>query len=152
MIAAQRISQLTPMEVDILFTMSDLYEANGRITMRDIERITPFEEGVLPYNIASQQSEQMTAPGERNVAYLILRVDLLAEYLLNQPRNHNMLQKPTLIHEISHSKSFSFLLHCRTDLSFWFGCSGWYCRNIGRLSNRFSQNSTSNSKDNWWSW
>ena len=69
MIAAQRISQLTPMEVDILFTMSDLYEANGRITMRDIERITPFEEGVLPYNIASQQSEQMTAPGERNVAY-----------------------------------------------------------------------------------
>ena len=70
MIAAQRISQLTPMEVDILFTMSDLYEANGRITMKDIERITPFEEGVLPYNIASQQSEQMTAPGERNVAYL----------------------------------------------------------------------------------
>ena len=69
MIAAQRISQLTPMEVDILFTMSDLYEANGRITMKDIERITPFEEGVLPYNIASQQSEQITAPGERNVAY-----------------------------------------------------------------------------------
>ena len=71
MIAAQRISQLTPMEVDILFTMSDLYEANGRITMKDIERITPYEEGVLPYNIATQQSEQMTAPGERNVAYLL---------------------------------------------------------------------------------
>jgi len=69
MIAAQRISQLTPMEVDILFTMSDLYEANGRITMRDIERITPFEEGVLPYNIASQQSEQMTAPGESRSAF-----------------------------------------------------------------------------------
>ena len=65
MIAAQRISQLTPMEVDILFTMSDLYEANGRITMKDIERITPYEEGVLPYNIASQQSEQITSPGER---------------------------------------------------------------------------------------
>ena len=81
MIAAQRISQLTPMEVDILFTMSDLYEANGRITMRDIERITPFEEGVLPYNIASQQSEQITAPGERKVAPLILRVDFLVEYL-----------------------------------------------------------------------
>ena len=37
--------------------------------MKDIERITPYEEGVLPYNIATQQSEQMTAPGERNVAY-----------------------------------------------------------------------------------
>jgi len=69
MIAAQRISQLTPMEVDILFTMSDLYEANGRITMKDIERITPYEEGVLPYNIATQQSEQMTAPGESRSAF-----------------------------------------------------------------------------------
>lgn len=89
MIAAQRISQLTPMEVDILFTMSDLYEANGRITMKDIERITPYEEGVLPYNIATQQSEQMTAPGERNVAYF-LRVELLVEFILYQPRNHNL--------------------------------------------------------------
>ena len=89
MIAAQRISQLTPMEVDILFTMSDLYEANGRITMKDIERITPYEEGVLPYNIATQQSEQMTAPGERNVAYF-LRVELLVEFILYQLRNHNL--------------------------------------------------------------
>ena len=79
MIASQRISQLTPMEVDILFTMSDLYEANGRITMKDIERITPFEEGVLPYNIASQQSEQITAPGERKVANFVQKMFLLAE-------------------------------------------------------------------------
>jgi len=57
MIAAQRISQFTPMEVEILFTMSDLYEPRGYITLTDIERITPFEEGVLPYNIASQQKE-----------------------------------------------------------------------------------------------
>ena len=82
MIAAQRISQLTPMEVDILFTMSDLYEANGRITMKDIERITPYEEGVLPYNIASQQSEQMTSPGERNGAYFVILLMKLMHFCL----------------------------------------------------------------------
>lgn len=68
MVAAQRISQLTPMEVDILFTMADLYEANGFLTLKDIERITPFEEGVLPLNIASQQAEQQTLPGESRSA------------------------------------------------------------------------------------
>ena len=51
MVAAQRISQLTPLEVEILFAMADLGEADGKMTMVDIERITPFEEGVLPYNI-----------------------------------------------------------------------------------------------------
>ena len=55
MLAAQRISQLTPLEVEILFAMADLNEADGKLTMYDIERITPFEEGVLPYNIATQQ-------------------------------------------------------------------------------------------------
>ena len=88
MIAAQRISQLTPMEVDILFTMSDLYEANGRITMKDIERITPFEEGVLPYNIASQQSEQITAPGERNVANFVQK--LFFHFSRNKKDNENI--------------------------------------------------------------
>ena len=62
--AAQRISQLTPLEVDILFTMADLNETTGRITMEDIDRITPFEEGVLPYSMALQQTEQLTAPGQ----------------------------------------------------------------------------------------
>ena len=47
MIAAQRISQLTPLEVEILFTMADLHQPRGQLTMLDIERITPFEEGKL---------------------------------------------------------------------------------------------------------
>ena len=62
--AAQRISQLTPLEVDILFTMADLNETTGRITIEDIDRITPFEEGVLPYSMALQQTEQSIAPGQ----------------------------------------------------------------------------------------
>ena len=32
MIAAQRISQLTPLEVEILFTMSDLHQPRGLLT------------------------------------------------------------------------------------------------------------------------
>ena len=54
--AAERISQMTPLEVEILFAMADLNEADGKLTMSDIERITPFEEGVLPYKIVEQQS------------------------------------------------------------------------------------------------
>jgi len=64
MVAAQRISQLTPLEVEILFAMADLGEADGKMTMVDIERITPFEEGVLPYNIATQQKETTAVDGD----------------------------------------------------------------------------------------
>ena len=43
--------------------MADLYEPRGLLTMADIDRITPFEEGVLPYNIASQQTEIVPTRG-----------------------------------------------------------------------------------------
>ncbi|XP_020855627.1 electrogenic aspartate/glutamate antiporter SLC25A13, mitochondrial isoform X1 [Phascolarctos cinereus] len=41
-LAAQKFGQITPMEVDILFQLADLYEPRGRMTLADIERITPL--------------------------------------------------------------------------------------------------------------
>ncbi|XP_042328688.1 calcium-binding mitochondrial carrier protein Aralar2 isoform X2 [Sceloporus undulatus] len=61
-LAAQKFGQVTPMEVDILFQLADLYEPRGRMTMADIERIAPLEEGTLPYNLAEAQRQQ--APGD----------------------------------------------------------------------------------------
>ncbi|XP_030056677.1 electrogenic aspartate/glutamate antiporter SLC25A13, mitochondrial isoform X2 [Microcaecilia unicolor] len=57
-LAAQKFGQVTPMEVDILFQLADLYEPRGRMTLADIERIAPLEEGALPYNLAESQRQQ----------------------------------------------------------------------------------------------
>ncbi|XP_062979303.1 electrogenic aspartate/glutamate antiporter SLC25A13, mitochondrial isoform X2 [Elgaria multicarinata webbii] len=68
-LAAQKFGQVTPMEVDILFQLADLYEPRGRMTMADIERIAPLEEGTLPYNLAEAQRQQ--APGDVSRPVLI---------------------------------------------------------------------------------
>lgn len=47
-LAAQKFGQVTPMEVDILFRLADLYEPRGRMTLADIERIAPLEEELCP--------------------------------------------------------------------------------------------------------
>ncbi|XP_039197392.1 calcium-binding mitochondrial carrier protein Aralar2 isoform X1 [Crotalus tigris] len=57
-LAAQKFGQVTPMEVDILFQLADLFEPRGRMTMADIERIAPLEEGTLPYNLVEAQRQQ----------------------------------------------------------------------------------------------
>ncbi|KAK2096296.1 hypothetical protein P7K49_025330 [Saguinus oedipus] len=56
-LAAQKFGQVTPMEVDILFQLADLYEPRGRMTLADIERIAPLEEGTLPFNLAEAQRQ-----------------------------------------------------------------------------------------------
>nr|XP_056713284.1 electrogenic aspartate/glutamate antiporter SLC25A13, mitochondrial [Euleptes europaea] len=68
-LAAQKFGQVTPMEVDILFQLADLYEPRGRMTLADIERIAPLEEGTLPYNLAEAQRQQ--APGELSRPILV---------------------------------------------------------------------------------
>lgn len=60
-LAAQKFGQVTPMEVDILFQLADLYEPRGRMTLADIERIAPLEEGALPYNLAEAQRQQQAS-------------------------------------------------------------------------------------------
>uniref|UniRef100_A0A8V5H8W4 Uncharacterized protein n=1 Tax=Melopsittacus undulatus TaxID=13146 RepID=A0A8V5H8W4_MELUD len=68
-LAAQKFGQVTPMEVDILFQLADLYEPRGRMTLADIERIAPLEEGTLPYNLAEAQRQK--APGDVSRPILI---------------------------------------------------------------------------------
>ncbi|XP_075036744.1 electrogenic aspartate/glutamate antiporter SLC25A12, mitochondrial [Mixophyes fleayi] len=56
--SANKFGQITPLEIDILFQLSDLYNATGRLTLTDIERTAPLEEGALPYNLAEIQRQQ----------------------------------------------------------------------------------------------
>jgi len=56
--SAIRYGQVTPLEIDILYQLADLYNATGRLTLADIERIAPLAEGALPYNLAELQRQQ----------------------------------------------------------------------------------------------
>ncbi|XP_055468893.1 electrogenic aspartate/glutamate antiporter SLC25A13, mitochondrial [Psammomys obesus] len=66
-LAAQKFGQVTPMEVDILFQLADLYEPRGRMTLADIERIAPLEEGMLPFNLAEAQRQKASGDAARPV-------------------------------------------------------------------------------------
>uniref|UniRef100_A0A096NZ49 Solute carrier family 25 member 13 n=1 Tax=Papio anubis TaxID=9555 RepID=A0A096NZ49_PAPAN len=66
-LAAQKFGQVTPMEVDILFRLADLYEPRGRMTLADIERIAPLEEGTLPFNLAEAQRQKASGDSARPV-------------------------------------------------------------------------------------
>lgn len=55
-VAAQRVSRITPIEADILFNLAMLVgERKGRVTMVELDEITAMEEGSMPYNISQQQ-------------------------------------------------------------------------------------------------
>lgn len=56
--SAIRYGQVTPLEIDILYQLADLYNATGRLTLADIERIAPLAEGALPHNLAELQRQQ----------------------------------------------------------------------------------------------
>ncbi|XP_054975696.1 electrogenic aspartate/glutamate antiporter SLC25A13, mitochondrial isoform X2 [Sorex araneus] len=66
-LAAQKFGQVTPMEVDILFQLADLYEPRGRMTLADIERIAPLEEGTLPFNTAEAQRQKASGDSSRPI-------------------------------------------------------------------------------------
>ncbi|KAG7331106.1 hypothetical protein KOW79_005075 [Hemibagrus wyckioides] len=55
--AANRFGQITPMEIDILYQLSGLHTHSGRLSLADIERIAPLEEGALPYHLAEVQRQ-----------------------------------------------------------------------------------------------
>ncbi|XP_039267502.1 electrogenic aspartate/glutamate antiporter SLC25A12, mitochondrial-like [Styela clava] len=55
-IAAQRVSRITPLEADILFHLASLLgHRHGKITMKELDQIGALEEGSMPYNIVAQQ-------------------------------------------------------------------------------------------------
>ncbi|MBN3284876.1 CMC1 protein, partial [Polyodon spathula] len=65
--AANKFGQITPLEIDILYQLSDLFVHTGRLTLADIERIAPLEEGALPYNLAEMQRQQSYGEAGRPV-------------------------------------------------------------------------------------
>ncbi|OCT63594.1 solute carrier family 25 member 12 L homeolog isoform X1 [Xenopus laevis] len=65
--AANKFGQITPLEIDILFQLSDLFNATGRLMLADIERIAPLEEGALPYNLAELQRQQSYSDAGRPI-------------------------------------------------------------------------------------
>ncbi|XP_035657554.1 calcium-binding mitochondrial carrier protein Aralar1-like isoform X2 [Branchiostoma floridae] len=71
LIAAQKVSQVTPLEVDILFHLCDLINptglSTGRITYEAIERIAPLEEGTLPYEMVEAQRRKEGPQQNRGV-------------------------------------------------------------------------------------
>ena len=128
--AAERISQMTPLEVEILFAMADLNEADGKLTMSDIERITPFEEGVLPYKIVEQQStgaeESFTFFNNSSSFWLLW----------------NLKKDWWRIH-------FILVRRFWAGLSIWTWCCRRYRWYLGRLSHWLGQNSPPESEVNW---
>ncbi|XP_072506847.1 electrogenic aspartate/glutamate antiporter SLC25A13, mitochondrial [Notamacropus eugenii] len=59
-LAAQKFGQITPMEVDILFQLADLYEPRGRMTLADIERITPLIGERLHCKLSESQKQRVS--------------------------------------------------------------------------------------------
>ncbi|XP_068950581.1 electrogenic aspartate/glutamate antiporter SLC25A13, mitochondrial [Petaurus breviceps papuanus] len=59
-LAAQKFGQITPMEVDILFQLADLYEPRGRMTLADIERITPLVGERLQCRLTEHQRQRVS--------------------------------------------------------------------------------------------
>uniref|UniRef100_A0AAY4EN52 EF-hand domain-containing protein n=1 Tax=Denticeps clupeoides TaxID=299321 RepID=A0AAY4EN52_9TELE len=57
--AANKFGQITPMEIDILYQLSDCATlcVPRRLNLADIERIAPLEEGALPYHLAEVQRQ-----------------------------------------------------------------------------------------------
>jgi len=69
--AAQQMSQITPLEINILFDLADLLHADGRISLHDIEKIAPFR----PVRYLAKPFAEMKAvnsPEERSVAVQFL--------------------------------------------------------------------------------
>ncbi|XP_078085535.1 electrogenic aspartate/glutamate antiporter SLC25A13, mitochondrial [Mustelus asterias] len=68
-LAAQELGEVTPMEIDILFTLSDIYKPRGYVTLADLKRIAPHGEGILPYYI---RDSTLTRSDGRNYAMMEL--------------------------------------------------------------------------------
>ncbi|XP_048341918.1 calcium-binding mitochondrial carrier protein Aralar1 [Sphaerodactylus townsendi] len=55
--SAIKFGQITPLEIDILYQLADLYNATGRLTLADIERIAPLAKGYVAYTLAENFPE-----------------------------------------------------------------------------------------------
>jgi len=64
---AQQFTQITPMEIDILFQLADLQNQTGRITFDHIKKVAPLEEDRMPYRIQSIELANTDTGDKRSV-------------------------------------------------------------------------------------
>lgn len=55
---AQQYTQITPLEVEILFQLANISEHTGKLTYNDIEKIAPLEEDKMPYRLQSSSQQE----------------------------------------------------------------------------------------------
>ncbi|GAB1290543.1 Calcium-binding mitochondrial carrier protein Aralar2 [Apodemus speciosus] len=107
-LAAQKFGQVTPMEVDILFQLADLYEPRGRMTLADIERIAPLEEGMLPFNLAEAQRQLAESAYRFGLGSVAGAVGATAVYPIDlvKTRMQNQRSTGSFVGELMYKNSF----------------------------------------------
>ncbi|EPY85578.1 solute carrier family 25, member 13 (citrin) [Camelus ferus] len=107
-LAAQKFGQVTPMEVDILFQLADLYEPRGRMTLADIERIAPLEEGTLPFNLAEAQRQIAESAYRFGLGSVAGAVGATAVYPIDlvKTRMQNQRSTGSFVGELMYKNSF----------------------------------------------
>ncbi|MEJ1280931.1 hypothetical protein NN561_011878 [Cricetulus griseus] len=107
-LAAQKFGQVTPMEVDILFQLADLYEPRGRMTLADIERIAPLEEGMLPFNLAETQRQLAESAYRFGLGSIAGAVGATAVYPIDlvKTRMQNQRSTGSFVGELMYKNSF----------------------------------------------
>lgn len=64
---AQQFSQLTPYEINILFSLIRSFRDDEKITLNDINKISPLEENQMPYRVSALKAEEKFNLQNRNV-------------------------------------------------------------------------------------
>lgn len=64
---AQQFSQVTPLEINILFSLIRSFKPDDKITFRDIEKISPLEENRMPYRVKAKLAEEKYNLENRNI-------------------------------------------------------------------------------------
>lgn len=56
--SAQQFSQVTPFEVNLLFSMTKAFRDDGYLSMTDLDRISPLKESALLYRVKAKIAEE----------------------------------------------------------------------------------------------
>lgn len=65
--AAQQFSQVTPLEVNLLFSLVKAFRDDGKITMAEIEKISPLKENEMLYRVKAKIAEEKFNIQNRNI-------------------------------------------------------------------------------------
>lgn len=69
---AQQFSQLTPYEVNVLYSVIKSFRNDDFIAFKDLERISPLEEKRMPYRVKARKAQEASTFQNRNVGVQVL--------------------------------------------------------------------------------